>query len=172
MDIRDYLNERPGVAAAVCGALMLGVAGFVVWWLVPRTPQEPQPQAYFYDLNTGELFEKPADTVVPFKTKSGNYEKDGIPAGVLANVYCCGPYRQGTEKFVGYLEISFDALPEEKWPPGFELDPETEPPEIWIRRETDDRWYDPDSPEGLQIMGELGQRCKDKRLNFLRPLPK
>jgi hypothetical protein len=68
--------------------------------------------------------------------------------------------------------IPFDALPEQRWPPGFRLDPEVEPPEIWIRRAKDDQWYNPDSPEGSMIMEELGQRCPDSRLNFLRPVPK
>jgi hypothetical protein len=166
MAFREFQESHPTLAMALAVALMGLLVGFVGWWFWPRSERERQQMAYFYDLNTGELLELPASTVGPVKTASGPYR--GMPAGVRAHVYCCGPYLKGTEKFVGFLEVPLEALPEDQRPPGMKPNPDSEMGDLVIRRPGDEQWYDPEGPEGLRIMQELGARCPgDKRLNYL-----
>lgn len=171
MRLREYQNRYPAVAAAVAVALIMVSAFLLAWWFRPHSEPRSQRMAYFYDLNTGELFAVPAGTLGPITTPSGPYQ--GMPAGVRAHVYCCGPYLEGTEKFIGYLEVPRDALPEDRRPPLVQPNPETEEADLVIRRPGDDRWYDPSGSEGRRIMQEPRQRCPEgKRLNYLRPLSK
>jgi hypothetical protein len=171
MHIREFMNERPALIAGLAVALILASASLLAWWFLPRAPRTPQPMAYFYDLNTGDLIELPADTAGPVETGSGPYK--GMPAGVRAHVYCYGPYREGTERFVGYLQAPTGAIPKGQWPPGVELDPETGEPEVLIRRPGDDQWCDPNGAEGLRIMEEIRSRGPEgKRLTYLRPIPR
>lgn len=155
------------VAAPVTAATVV----FLVWWLWPRADVGNQPMGYFYDLNTKELFEAPA-APGPLETASGPY-KGQMAAGVRAHVYCCGPYRKGSEKFIGYLEVPYDSVPEADRPPGFVVDPELEGAEVLIRRVDDEMWYSAISPEGLKIKQEVGQRCGPRqRLTYVTPVPR
>jgi hypothetical protein len=172
MQIREFLH-RHSAFTTISAVVMLAATGvYAAWWLWPRTERVPQAMAYFYDLNTGELLELPVDTEVPFETESGPY--DGVmPAGVWAHVYCCGPYLEGTEKFVGYVEVPFDRLPEELRPPGMEPDPELELGAHVIRRPDEKVWHDPAGPVGTQIIDELHAKCPEgKRLTYITPVPK
>ncbi len=172
MQIRESFH-RHSVFTAIGAVAMIAATGiFAAWWLWPRTERPPQAMAYFYDLNTGELLELPADTEVPFETESGPFE-GVMPAGVSAHVYCCGPYLEGTEKFVGYVEVPFDGLPGGLRPPGMEPDPKLELGAHVIRRPDEKVWHDPVGPEGTQIIDELHAKCPEgKRLTYIKPVPK
>lgn len=150
-------------------ALLMVPVVFVMLWFRPRHEIQLRPMAYFYDLNTDELFVAPSGTLGPIDTGSGQHK--GMAAGVRAHVFCYGPYVEGTEKFIGYLEVPFDALPENQRPPGMKPDPEVEGDDLVIRRPGDQRWYDPNGPEGILIIRGLRERCPEgKSLNYLPPL--
>jgi hypothetical protein len=171
MQIREYLNQHPALAWGMAGPLALASAIFLAWWFWPRVEREPQEMAYFYDLNTGQLFEVPVNTIGPVETESGPY--NGMPAGVRAHVYCYGTYRPGVEKFVGYLEVPLEGVPEDQWPPGAKPDPDTEIGDFLVRRPGDDRWYDASGQEGSRIMGEVFTDSPEgQRVSYVRPFPK
>jgi len=171
MQIRQYLNDHPAVVWSIAGPLVLIALCFAAWWLWPRVEPEPQPMSFFYDLNTGELFEVPAATIGPVETESGPYQ--GMPAGVLAHVYCYGTYREGVEKIVGYLEVPVEGVPEDQRPPGMVPDPESEIGDLLVRLPDDDRWTDGSSPAGARIMDEVHRNCPEgQRVSYVRPFPK
>jgi hypothetical protein len=64
--------------------------------------KERMPLKYFYDLNTGEVFEDLAGPG-PIETPSGPYE--GMPAGVCAVVVACSDCSDDADRYVGWLEI-------------------------------------------------------------------
>jgi hypothetical protein len=170
MQIRSHFEQHSSVVLAAAVSVIVVTGLFIVWWIWPRSAVAPHPMAYFYDLNTRELFVGPA-APGPVETGSGPY-KGQMPAGVRAHVYCCGPYRQGSEKFIGYLEIPFNELPESDRPRGIKIDPEVEGAEVLIRRVDGDTWYDATSPEGQRIKQEVGDRCPpEKRLTYVTPPP-
>ncbi len=60
------------------------------------------PLRYFYDLNTGDVFEDLAGPG-PVETPSGPYE--GMPAGVRAVVVACSDCSDEIDRYVGLLEV-------------------------------------------------------------------
>ena len=170
MQIRSYLEQHPLIAIALLVPAIAVTGLFVAWWIWPRSEVDPQARAYFYDLNTGELFVGPAGPG-PVATPSGLYQ-GRMPAGVRAHVYCCGPYRQGSEKFIGYLEVPCTEIPESDRPRGMRVDSEVEGAEVLIRRVEGDTWYDAASLEGQRIKQEVGRRCPpERRLTYVTPPP-
>lgn len=172
MQLRESLERHSIFTVATAVVTIVVAGGFLAWWFWPRAERDPQAMSYFYDLNSGELTELPADTVVPFETETGPHH--GImPAGVRAHVYCYGPYMKGTEKLVGYVEVPFEGLPEELRPPGMKPDPELELGSHVIRRPDEETWHDPIGPEGTKIIDELQARCPEgKRLTYITPVPR
>lgn len=160
MSLRSLQADNPVVTVILASVLLTISASFITWWFLPPSEVIPQKMAYFYDLNTDKLIVVPADTTGPVETESGPYR--GMPAGVLAHVYCCGPFMEGSEKFVGYLEVPLEAVPENQRPPDMVIDPEVEEAtDFVIRRPTDEKWYNPDTEPGLLIFREAKQRCSE-----------
>jgi hypothetical protein len=121
---------------------------------------------YFYDQNTGELFSAPADELGPVERPSGKYR--GIPAGVRAIVYACGQCSDESKRYVGWLEIPVEALPEAERPPRPDG---AGPPDVFvvIRRPEDEKWAWADGPEGEKII-EGTNRCQPgTRKNYCTP---
>jgi len=170
MSLREQLNQHSSLSTAILLVVFAFAVGFIVWWNRPQEAPEPQTMAYFYDLNTNELFVLPADTAGPAETESGPY--NGMPAGVRAHVYCCGPLVKDAETFVGYLEVPTEAVPEDQRPPGLELSEESEDDDLLIRRPDGDAWHLISSPEGRKIMNDVRARCgEDENLTYVRPPP-
>lgn len=112
--------------------------------------------AWFYDRNTKELFEGPADSPGPIATPSGPF--DGMPAGVRAHLFVCGT-GENEQPFVGYLSIPETALKK-----GSPADPAQEPKgeaevALLIQRPGDRQWMHQDSPEGERILRAVIQHC-------------
>jgi hypothetical protein len=171
MQIRETLNERPGLALAVLGPIIAISIVFTIWWLWPRTEPVKTPRAYFYDQNTGETFILPAAETGPVERESGPY--NGLPAGVRAHYFCCGQYKKGTEKWLGYLEIPTEALPRDQWPDGFDPEEETEGDDMMLRRVDDKKWVGLNSQEGIAILLEVKNKCPEgQRYRPVVPLPK
>ncbi len=118
--------------------------------------KQGKPLAWFYDRNTKELFEGPADSPGPIETPSGPYE--GMPAGVRAHLFVCGS-REDEQPFIGYVSIPETALQK-----GPAADP-AEGPEsegevaLLIQRPGDRNWVHQDSPGGERILQAVIQQC-------------
>jgi len=63
----------------------------------------PERLAYYYDLNTGELFAAAAELTAPIRAPSGAVRGTDEPAGVRAYVYTCGDQ---PSQYIAWLEKS------------------------------------------------------------------
>jgi len=69
--------------------------------------KERMPLAYFYDLNTSELFEDRA-APGPIETSSGDHA--GMPAGVRAVVFACDDCGDDANRYVAWLKVPVGKL--------------------------------------------------------------
>jgi len=157
LGIRDWINEHPAAVmsiAAVSGMLFLIV---LVAQLIPDKAPEPQvfEKEWFYDLNTGALFETQAGLTPPIDAPSGP-RPDGRPAGVRAYVLSYADEPNESERFIAFLETSpiGESNVRERTQP-------TSVSEIaqWgrgklIRRLDDKTWVPGDSRQGQAIFAE------------------
>ena len=170
MSWRTILNQYPWAAIPVAGVVLFLSVVWLSWWTWPRGEGNRQLMAYFYDMNSKQLFTAPVNTPVPIETETGPYQ--GMPAGVRAHVYSCGPLLKDTEPFIGYLEIPTEAAPADQRPPGVTISEDSEEGRVLIRRPEDDRWHALESPEARAIMDAIYNRCGAKtRLNYVTPPP-
>ena len=110
MSLRTYLNDNPTVSAAIVLGALLVVA--VVAYSMLRGPALPPVQAYFVDLETGEIFVAPEA-----EAGASPASPDGNPAA-RARVYTCddcepdmlfvGRAERGGTLADGTLEVSRD----------------------------------------------------------------
>ena len=157
--ILDLLHRHRVVTLSVAGAVGL-IALAIVGWQCAGAFSDPTPlprvsQAYFYDLNTRELFVAPADSEDPLVTNSGDFE--GHPAGVRAVVFSCGSCSDESQRFVGWLEMPDPEFDEESLES--ESSGEDEPSGMLVRRPAGDQWHSQDSPEAETIMREAQSSC-------------
>jgi len=175
MSLRDWINENVFVAI-VLALLSTGVAVYFAVLVLSQPPGGVQPEwqtmVYFYDQNTEELLERPAGTEGPIETDSGPYQ--GMPAGVMANVFACGPCRDGSLRYVGYLEAPIESVPAaliagEPTPP---QDDQEDPDEGLLIRDPDDpKWVYSGGPEAEAIRQRAFSKCSSgSRPNWCRPL--
>jgi hypothetical protein len=156
LHVKDAINDHPRTVAiiAVLSVLLLGL----VLSLVRRETSGPprykeSKKAWFYDLNTGELFSASSKQTGPIKAPSGPLP-NGKPAGVRAHVYSYLSDPNAAELFVGFLEkpdpkanvkkLSSDRRNFKEWARG-----------RLIRRVGGDEWISPTSQRGRQIIQEL-----------------
>ena len=169
-DLRVQLQRNPGIVAVACGVMLLLAIGlgFYLWPRNRSGPRQYQKMVYFYDLNTKELFAMSAGSPSPVETDSGLHQ--GMPAGVRAEVYCCGNYTGKEDYFIGMLEVSANAVPEDQRPANINLNSESDL--FLIRRPDDTRWYRIGSREYKKIMEEARARCSgDEALQSVYPTP-
>lgn len=91
MNVRQWLRDNPNAAAVVVALLLAGAIGAMVL----QTRDLSEPQAYFMDLGTGELFTHPRHAVPPVPAPSGD-------RGVRARLFSCGACEPN--EWFGYLE--------------------------------------------------------------------
>lgn len=110
---------------------------------------EDYKKAWFYDLNTGELFIARSDAVPPIEAPSGPLANEQ-PAGVRAYVFTYTYEPNEYEFFIGFLEIP-DPNAEQR---------STDSTQQWgqgklIRRIYDERWVPGDSNRGRAILEKI-----------------
>ena len=125
----------------------------------PATSPPRIAQAWFYDLNTGDLFLAPADSEDPIRTTSGDFE--GHPAGVRAMVFSCGSCNKADERFVGWLEMPDPGLSARQIDVAESLPGEDAPSGLLIRSEKGDQWYPFESVEAAAIMQAAQSVCRE-----------
>jgi len=106
VSLRDWLDDldRRWVIGITCGCvfifmLVLFASGSDEVVVESKTKEK----AWFYDLNTGELFVDDADKIPPIKAPSGRLS-NGEPAGVLAYVLSFVAEPNDSDMFIAYLE--------------------------------------------------------------------
>jgi hypothetical protein len=151
--IRRTINTHPRLVVLVC--LLSGL--ILLWVFVPMLlrsaaslPEERHRYAFFYDVNTKDLFAAPVHAVPPIKTPSGN---QGQPAGVRAYVF---QYQDNTDPnsgyFIGWLEtqdpsagkdvyVRFRTAKGADWGKG-----------MLVKRPEDRDWTQANTPQGRAII--------------------
>lgn len=84
--MREWLQQHQGMATAI--AVVVLVVALALVFLRGGGDVGAGSAAYYYDLNTNELFVSRQAGYAPFPTASGP-APDGEPAGVTAMVYGC-----------------------------------------------------------------------------------
>jgi hypothetical protein len=106
--------------------------------MMRETPASYQTHAWYYDLNTKQLFVAEVTKHIPIDAPSGP-APDGTKAGVRAFVFSHGSCADPARRFIGWLE-TID-------PSGKRL----------IRAEDETEWVAFDSPRGSQLVHKVLQ---------------
>lgn len=162
MSLHEFIEQNKAAVIVTATAISALAFGFAGWRLVAAdhgTSLLHEPQAYFYDLHTGQLFTAPAGTPGAIQRPGGTY--NGHPAGVRAHVFACGQCSDASKHFIGWLEIDGLSIGKQ---------PATEEDEtVYIRRVDGTQWVSSESAVGEQITSEAISQCGSGRVNFCRP---
>jgi hypothetical protein len=103
--VRESINDNPRLVLGVTVFSVLLLTGVVALVLrpAPGRRRDPGRSAWFYDLNTGELFVSSSEEVGPIEAPSGPLPS-GAHAGLRAHVYSYVLDPNESELFVGFLE--------------------------------------------------------------------
>ncbi|MBI4581376.1 MAG: hypothetical protein HY718_16865 [Planctomycetes bacterium] len=137
---------------------ILGAAGLLYWLLVGGGTAGPK-QAWYYDLNTGQLFTAEVTKELPVAAPSGP-APEGQPAGVRAFVFSSGDCSNPSDRFIGWLETLGRTSGSPAVAGGSDrmrpADPLGRPVgERLIRREKDRNWVAANTPHGIAIVNEV-----------------
>lgn len=145
-NFRQWTNEHPKIVIPIVAAIVI-VA--IIWGVtVMRGPQPMDPgerDAFYYDLETREVFKAPADRIPPF-------ERDNGHMAVRAVMYK-EPGAPDEEAFVAYLQ-KLSAEARENPSMRYELPGEG----LLIRRPDDDSWHPAVGQYYEDILAELDER--------------
>jgi len=179
MQVREWIDNNATAVTLGAVVIMFCAFGIVICQLRggggARGTQITHQ--YFYDLNTGELFEAEIQKHPPIDAPSGALQRampplrQGGPAGVRARVFSCTDCSDRSSHFIGYLEMFPPQVKHRLEEAGDQagLMMEMEAMQVLIRREDGDRWISSDRTEYGQIMREVysRDRCPDGQ----RPRP-
>lgn len=163
--LRDWLDDldRRWVIGFACACVFIFMLVlFTSGHDEAAVKSQPAGKAWFYDLNTGELFVDDADKIPPIKAPSGRLP-NGEQAGVLAYVLSFVAEPNDSDMFVAYLEKMTEKGKE------YELlfrkskqDVTKETIDAWnserlIRLPNDAEWHSVNSEQGLALLKEVFQ---------------
>lgn len=158
LSVRKWINRNPRIIISITAGFVLVLLVVIGSTLPKKTDVEVREykKAWFYDLNTGELFIARSDQVSPIEAPSGPLP-NGEPAGVRAYVFSYVSEPNESERFIGFLEI---ANPEAEKEGPERVESDVGGAEKWgrgglIRRAADKQWVPADSDEGKSILREL-----------------
>jgi len=147
-ELRRRINANPKLILTIAVFSFLLFLGIVVNALLPEKTVEITggKNAWFYDLNTGELFTAKSELVGPIEALSGPLA-DGQPAGVRAYVFSYSYNPKESELFIGFLEMPDEdtsGSDQSGWGRG-----------KLIRRPEDNQWVKATSKDGRDILREI-----------------
>lgn len=150
--VREKVNQNPKIVIAITAVsvsilLLIVIGQFTSGGTVKKI--EDYKKAWFYDLNTGELFIARSDVIPPIEAPSGPLP-NGQPAGVKAYVFTYTYEPNESEVFIGFLETTN---------PNAEQDA-SDSAQQWgqgklVRRIDDEQWMPGNSREGRTILEEI-----------------
>ena len=157
--LREWINrQNPKVAIGITCVSVFTFLVIVVRMLSgPETAKvKESKKAWFYDLNTGELFVAKSNAVPPIEAPSGPLS-NGRQAGVKAYVFTYAYEPNELDYFIGFLEIP-DPQAQEDTPDSAKS--AVHGVRQWgrgklIRRVEDKQWVPGDSMEGRAILKEI-----------------
>lgn len=155
LQVRDSINDnsRIVVITTLVSILVLVLALALARRETPARRYPVGKKAWFYDLNTGELFTASSRRAGPIEAPSGP-QPTGEPAGFRAHVYSYVPDPKKSELFVGFLEAPDPKAEARKLTSDLGNFPEWAQGRL-IRRVGDEAWVSPTSQPGRQIIREL-----------------
>ena len=101
MKLREWINRNSELTTIISVFLLV----FALVVLVKSIPRGGRliTRCYFYDVVTGKLFSGPVNDLPPVQTPEGSM-KNGVFAGVRANVFSCTSCDDASSRKIGYLE--------------------------------------------------------------------
>jgi len=164
MNIREYMNNNPAVITIGAVVVLVICLGFIIRTIMGGSSSAGGVvDVYFYDMNTGELFNAASNEFPPIQSPTD--EGDQL-SGVKAHVYSCGDCGDKSSRFIGYLERY---TPEAK--AKMEAARDSEQPimeEVYemnqgreIKRPDDAQWINDNSEEAMMLRDELRKRCNE-----------
>jgi hypothetical protein len=147
--LREWLRAHPWLSGGLGVVVIAASLGFAVKVIIRETAAPYQTHAWYYDLNTEQLFVAEVTKHIPIDAPSGP-ASNGAKAGVRAHVFSFGDCSDPDQRFIGWLE-TLDAN-------GNRL----------IRSESDTRWVGFESRRGTQLVqsvlraeqgGQLAHPC-------------
>jgi hypothetical protein len=155
LNLRSRVNSHPGAVLGVAAVSVLLLTGALVRFFRSAPPPAFQEgrQAWFYDVNTRELFLASRKKTGPIEAPSGP-TPDGELAGFRAHVYGCVLDPNESELFVGFLERP-DPDSDTKAAASDIRDFDRWARSRLIRRVDDKQWVRVMSPEGQAILNEM-----------------
>lgn len=147
MSIREQLAQQPAAVGAIAVVILL-IAG---WLAFGRSQGPAVEQAWYYDLDAGELTTGAVGQVPPFTASDGH-------TLVRAAVFTCGDCADKASHYIAYLEQYTDAYITSMGDPDV-FTPEVAEEGQLIRAADGEAWYTIISPEGSQIMTDARARC-------------
>jgi len=157
MSMRDFLNNNSALVTILAVVLLIVALGFIVMQLGGGSNRVRTIPVYYYDLDTGEIFERQSDVNPPVETAGGEMR------GVRAFMFACNDCSDESDRFIGYLEMF---TPEAKelldMPTGQR--PDDVPYDFYengrlVRLPDGTQWYPANSPQGFEIMNQVRDAC-------------
>ena len=156
LGIKQWINKNPKLVFAIAAISFLLFVVIAISLLTPDKPPVPQENkmAWFYDLNTKQLFKAKNSKLPPIKAPSGP-TPDGSPAGVRAYVFGTD-YSNASEPLIAFLEtFTPDGKEAQK-----EYDPKKHDSKLWaqgrlFKRPNDPNWTPANTPRGIAIYQEF-----------------
>jgi len=147
------INSHPRVIMGLffVSLLILSVAVFSLFFFRGSDiPLHASSMAWFYDLNTGDIFPVSAKTLPPVSTSSGP-TAEGTPAGVRAYMFVQRDPNGLGEPFVGYLETRAKGISDRQYRQAKEHRGSDWGQGILVRAMDDEIWHPLNSSKGHQI---------------------
>ena len=157
-EARLWLNRHAAIIGIVAAVLLI-VSVLSMWRPGGGNTTPEWTREYYYDLNTGRLFEADMKNAPPIEAPSGSHE--GRPAGMLAYVFTCGKCTEA-EWQVGFLENHTDDAKLASGEINVSSGPGFGDPRLFsrlaqgilVKRPEDPDWVPKSSPEGQMLIRE------------------
>lgn len=156
--VREWINKNPRLIIGITCASVFVLLLVIIAQLAPEKTVKTREykKAWFYDLNTGELFVARSEQIPPIEAPSGPLP-NGEPAGVRAYVFSFSNEPNESNRFIGFLEIPDPQAKKDRAAPA---EPGASGAQRWgrgrlIRRVEDKQWVPANNDQGRDILREI-----------------
>lgn len=188
-NFRQLINNNSAAVTVAAVVLLVASLAIIIYTNSGTGAGMVNPDMYFMDLNTGELFVGKAADTPPIVAPSGDWKgaQPGTPAGAKAYVYACGDCADASKRFIGYVEM-YTPEAKAKMQKMQEAMKSGEPnPEMYMMEQDMESgrmvagasgttppgprdFVQAMSEQGMKLMEAIGTRCPEgERLRLCRP---